>query len=139
MKSSTASPRNSSRSLSSSALAFSFMYERWVNARESSDRLVNERPRRLAISAGDSGKPTSDCATTGTSPELRERHALSPAPLARDGSACAMGEGRMRKLRSISSKLIFHPILSQNIRGRHKEDDILRYNHANFSEEFLEQ
>src|SRR4026207_490657 len=46
MKSSTASPRNSSRSLSSDELGFSLTYERCVRARDNRDNLEKGRFRR---------------------------------------------------------------------------------------------
>src|SRR5512142_748230 len=75
MKSNTASPRNSKRSLSSTALEFSFRNERCVRARVNNDGLPNARPSRFASCAGDSGARTSFCVATETSLELRERQA----------------------------------------------------------------
>src|SRR5581483_942687 len=122
MKSSTASPRNSSRSLSSSACGFSFRYERCVNARDNKDKFVKDKPKRRANSAGDSGRSTSVCETTGTSVELRERQTRSPPPVEQ-----GLAVHQFQKF--------CEPIVTRIERAGYNAPDILRYNHRDFPEE----
>src|SRR5688572_8057336 len=75
--------RNSSRSLSSTALGFSLTYERCVSARVSMDKFEKRRPRRRLRSEAGSKSRATNRDVTGTSPELRERHSLTPIFLVR--------------------------------------------------------